>query len=305
MLAGPSSHACWTGSVCRGVGRPPGGPQAVDVGVVEPEDRVEPRRAGPRHDAFGVRRLGPRAADVRVHGVVGLRLDATVGATSVREPGVNATEARASAAGHPGEVRIAQRREVQVVGLDEHVPVPIRPVAMLHEEGVVPRAVGPVRGRKRRRKRRLARAEVVPVRERPVARAAGGQHDGADVRLEGQDVAPVPRQEVPAAVLALPPELVIRAWLGGWSRRAEVAELLPPRRVEAVHGRVEAPARRFGQRAGLHGRNPPGVPQDLVGPGPPSSQTLRRTKSTAFTPVGAMPAHARRRAVHRRGVDLL
>src|SRR5512132_2371436 len=76
----------------------------------------------------------------------------------------------------------------------------------------------------------------------------------------------MPRQEVPAAVLALSPERAEPRLTRRLVRGEEVAELLPPRRAEAVHPGIKAPARWLGQGPGLHGRHPPGIPEDLVGP---------------------------------------
>ncbi len=136
----------------------PGLPEPVDVGVVQPEDRVQAGCSwvGHRPGQALVVRVG--ATDQAVHPVVRLRLDPAVDLARMGEARVHSAEAGAPAAGHAREVGIGHRLEVHEAHGDEHVAVVEGSVPLHHEQGVVPGAVGPVRGRERRAAARPARA---------------------------------------------------------------------------------------------------------------------------------------------------
>src|SRR5262249_40077314 len=84
--------------------------------------------------------------------------------------------------------------------------------------------------------------------------------------LERDQVAAVPGQEVPAAVLALAPVRVDVAVARHLIVRTQGTELLPQVRVDAVDRAVEAPAGRLSQRPRLHRLDAARVPEDRVGP---------------------------------------
>ena len=159
----------------------PGGPQPVDVGVVQEEDRVARRQIDHRHVA----------ADRLVHAVVRIELELGLGA----EPALPRRR-RAVLAARP---RRAERLEVRAVHdprdhrLADHVLG--EPQAAGDAGPRVKQRVGvAVAGRERRRE--LPVRGPVPVRQREVALARQLLADA----LEGEDVGAMPRQEVPVAV---------------------------------------------------------------------------------------------------------
>ena len=97
-------------------------PQPVDIGVMQPEDRIESRCVGVRHQA---RQLALRVAssDQAVHPVVRLGFDAAVHRSAVRETRVDTAETGASTARYACEVRIVERTQIDLTDRNEHLAV--------------------------------------------------------------------------------------------------------------------------------------------------------------------------------------
>ena len=122
---------------------------------------------------------------------------------------------------------------------------------------------------------RIGVVGVVPIGQRPVVGWTVERGDlGADHLLEHGQVAAVPGQEEPAAVLALAPEpLPVR-------RRGELV-IGPGQRIPVavvvVDRRLPAPAPRIGDQALAHAGHALGVPEQGVVPGREAPKALPDT----------------------------
>ena len=132
-----------------------------------------------------------------------LRLDCAVGPAAMFESGADAAEARAAAARHALEVRLSERVHVDIAQRHENVAITVRTVALLDKKRIVTGAVRPVGGCKGGWQPVLL--EVIPVRQRPVVGSAQSDHRIANDGLERDQIAAVPGQKIPAAVLTLVP----------------------------------------------------------------------------------------------------
>src|SRR5262245_3684698 len=199
-----------------------------------------------------------------MHPIMRLRFDCAVDSATMRESGANAAKARAAAARHALEVRLAERVHVDLAQRHENVAITVWAVALLDKKWIVAGAVRPVGGCKGWRQRVLL--EVVPVRQRPVIGSAQTDHRIANNSLERDQVAAVPGQKIPAAVLTLVP---VGSPVGLTWRRigsAEIAVLLPQRREDPVDCGVESPAGPVVERTRLHRLDAACIPEDRIRP---------------------------------------
>ncbi len=242
-------------------------PQAIDVGVVQPEDRIEPRGVGIGHQS-GIARSRVGAAHQTVNGVVRLGLDAAVrmGLAVVIEARADAAETLAAALSRTGEMAVAQRAQGDRLERHEDLAVVARPVTLRHEQRIVAAPVRPVRRREGGRQAILVGFEIIPVGQRPVGRPAGSFHGVAHHRLEGEQITTVPGQEVPAGVLALIPEGRDVRCARHRFAALEIAELLPQLAIDPVDRTEETPRGRLLQRARLHRLDAARIPQDRSRP---------------------------------------
>ena len=252
-----------------GVGPVPLGPDAVEIAVVQPEDRVEGRGLEPAHPAASA----DDHVDVAVR--VQLQLAGAVGLEGNR--GHRPAEAPHGSGAEAGQQPGLRARHRQP-GAPVHLGI----------AGARPQRVG-----SRPRQRQLTERPwqgpglgvlVVPVGQRPLLRAARRHHRRPHDPLEEEQVGPMPGQEVPTTVLAAVP------------RRAQ------RRGVGAVDGGLIGPASRIGGQSLPHPGDSPGVPLQGVRPdrresnGPSSQRSWRpppslrrRSKPLTFAPRG--PAH--------------
>lgn len=172
--------------------------------------------------------------------------------------------------GPPGADEVVIVERVQIDLIHRHVNRvavgPVRPVALLDIERIVAMPVRPILGRERGRQLVLVRLEVIPVGKRPVLGSAELDDRVANDGLEGDEVAAVPGQEVPAAVLTLLPIGLHIGLARLRLRLAQISDLLPHRSGEPVDGAKELPARGLFQRPRLHRLDAARIPEDRIGP---------------------------------------
>src|SRR5262245_27310396 len=160
-----------------------------------------------------------------MHPIMRLRLDCAVGPASMLESGVDAAETRAATARHSLEVRLSERVHVDIAQRHENVAITVRTVALFDKKRIVAGAIRPVGGSKGGWQPRLL--EVIPVGQRPVVRSAQAGHRIANNGLERDQVAAVPGQKMPAAMLTLVPVGIPVSLAWRRIRRSEIAVLLP------------------------------------------------------------------------------
>ena len=221
-------------------------PQPVDVGVVQPEQRVQTGRVERAHPARvdDVAGIVVVVADQRVHCTVRhvlqrsplASVEAEVGAFAATERRLT-TRCRVAVQRQSGDHRLPHLDGVDVAVEREAGPRGLRALAGL-EVVVVQRHV-----EERRRHGRLAGVigiDGVPVRQRPGLVLQRVPDDA----LERREVHPVPRQEVPASVLTVAPQVVAGVRAAGGGREAVDGCLEPPpqwvgrlasRRIEVSH----------------------------------------------------------------------
>src|SRR5437588_8833786 len=213
--------------------------------MVQPENWVESGSVGIGHQAGKLWISRIAAPHQTVHPVVRLRFNAAMHAPAMLEPRVDAAKAGAASAGDPGELGIGHSLEVDLMNGHINLAVVIGSVTLLDEEWIVAMSVRPVRRCESRRQLELIGFEIIPIWQRPIRRSAEFSHRRADVRLEGEEIAAMPRQKIPAPVLTLLPETFHIGSVRHRVGRTQVTEFLPKRRIEAVDRAVETPACRF------------------------------------------------------------
>jgi len=193
-------------------GLQPGLPQPVDIGMVQPEDRVEPGRGGVRHQSDLERIhevIVAGAADVAVDVVVRALLEQPfVAAAAVLERCAPAAEAGRAADLRADEAVLQERgveRNRPRVERDRPTRLSGRSVSRHHEERVGA-AVGPrlrSEGGRKMEPIGVALVIVVPVGQRPAGWPAKLHNRGSDDPLECAQIAAVPGEEIPGVMLAL------------------------------------------------------------------------------------------------------
>src|SRR5581483_475982 len=145
------------------------------------------------------------AADRDMHAAVRRQLQPAGAGTVVERVARRAAEAAAGAVVGPEiDVVDPEAVEADVLVPGDRLAVIGARRALLDAQRVVGAAI---KGRRQFAGPRVLVVAVVPVRQRPARRAADLDHRGGDDLLEKEQVGAVPRQEIAAAVLALPPEL--------------------------------------------------------------------------------------------------
>mmetsp|Transcript_33340 Transcript_33340/g.107096 ORF Transcript_33340/g.107096 Transcript_33340/m.107096 type:complete len:410 (-) Transcript_33340:35-1264(-) len=224
---------------------------AVDVAVVQPEERVE-ARGGDLPDHLGPPLAPPEAADGDVDGSVRCRVERKGGAPRVAhlEVGLQALSDAEPLQAVRAQLRV--NAAVPRVGLVEEgaVLLPRRQLVALlveRQEGCVEEAalgrdaVVLIRRhqplRQRREKRTALRlARPIPIRQTDVAVAAVVQVGAAEGLLELEHVDPVPVREALHSVRAVARHRVLhRREVGGWPARPSVDQ-----RETKITGRARA-----------------------------------------------------------------
>jgi hypothetical protein len=112
-------------------------PQPVDIGMVQPEDRVESGgvRVGHNPRKPGILRIA--APDQTVHPVMRLRFKTAVRLAAMLKSRVDSTKSRVASTPDPSEIGIGHRIEVYLINRHINVAVVIRPISLVDEEWIV------------------------------------------------------------------------------------------------------------------------------------------------------------------------